>query len=112
MNNDEPIENKINQALDDSVENLSPEIRRSLNRIRIEATEKKASKNYLLRYASVLGVAFAFIIGLQLMPVTQSDQVDLLAEMPQEELEMLDDLEFVYWMAESDSSEANSSDTL
>ncbi len=105
MNNDEPIENKINQALDDSVENLSPEIRRSLNRIRIEATEKKASKNYLLKYAGALGVAFAFVIGLQLMPSTQSGQVDLLAEVPQEELEMLDELEFVYWMSEVETSD-------
>ena len=106
--NDEQLEDQVNQALDNSIENLSPDVRRNLNRIRIDATEGKARPRSFLKYASVLSVAFAVVVGWQLMPSLTDVQDDLFAEVLQEVLqedpEMLDDLEFVYWMAEVETS--------
>ena len=102
--NDEQLEAKVSQALDNSIENLSPDIRRNLNRIRIEATEGKSRPRTFLKYASVLSVAFALVVGWQLMPGSIDVQDDLFAEVLQEDPEMLDELEFVYWMAEVETN--------
>jgi hypothetical protein len=105
---DRQLEDQVTQALDNSIENLSPDIRRNLNRIRIEATEAKARPRSFLKYASVLSVAFALVVGWQLMPgsIDVHDDLfaDLLQEVLQEDPEMLDELEFVYWMVEVETS--------
>jgi len=105
MNNDEQIENQVNQALDGSIENLSPEIRRNLNRIRIEAAENKPHPISFLKYASALSIVFAVVMGWQLISGAPDVQEDLFAEVLQEDFEMLDDLEFVYWMVEAETSD-------
>lgn len=102
---DTQLEDQVTQALDNSIENLSPDIRRNLNRIRIEATEAEARPRSFLKYASVLSVAFALVVGWQLMPGSIDVQDDLFAEVFQEDPEMLDELEFVYWMAEVETSD-------
>ena len=105
MNDDELLENQVNRALDNSIENLSPDVRRNLNRIRIEAAENKTRPSFFLKYASALSVALVVVIGWQLMPGSPDFQEDLFAEVLQEDLEMLDELDFVFWMAEVESSD-------
>lgn len=101
-----PIEEQINRALDNSIEALSPEVRRRLNQARISATEKKFSSPIYWKTASAFSLVFALAVGWQLletpMPIDDTPFADVL----QEDLEMLDDLEFVYWMAEEQQSAA------
>lgn len=113
MTQDKSVENQVNQALDDSVEDLSPELRRRLNQIRINAVEKKSRKIPLWKLATALSVFFAVTLVWQLQPVKQDDFSTLYSELAysevlQEDLDMLNDLEFVYWMAEEVTEESNS----
>ncbi len=97
--NSDPLEREINQALDDSIENLSPEIRRQLNRARITATEKRHSRLFWLPVASAMSVALAVLIGWQLVQKPVPEET-IFAEVLQEDLDMLEELEFAYWIAE------------
>ncbi len=101
---DKSIEEPINRALDTSIENLSPEVRRRLNQARIAATEKNPSPHYYWKTVSALNVFFALAIGWQLLPSPVQIQETSFADVLQEDLEMLDDLEFIYWMAEEEQS--------
>ncbi|TQV75201.1 DUF3619 family protein [Aliikangiella marina] len=109
MNDDSKVETQINQALDDSVENLSPDVRRRLNQIRMRATEQKTSGFPIWKTAGA--VSFAVVMGLvfQLAPNQQEAQNETFAQileddLLQEDLEMLEELEFIYWMAEESDS--------
>jgi len=101
-----PLEGQINQELDNSIENLSPEVRRQLNQARISAIEKKSNSPIYWKTASAFSLVFALVVGWQLLeppiPIDDTPFADVL----QEDLEMLDDLEFVYWMAEEQQSAA------
>jgi hypothetical protein len=93
------LEDTINHALDQSIETLSPEIRRSLNQSRFNATEKKSRRVIWIPLASAMSLAFALIIGWQIsQPPATSETV--FADVLQEDLEMLEDLEFAYWISE------------
>ena len=110
MNSDnQPLENQsieeqVNQALDSSVQELSPEIRRRLNQARISATEKQSQPRYYWKAASAFSLVFALAVGWQLLPPPVPTEETPFADVLQEDLDMLDDLEFVYWMAEEEQS--------
>lgn len=97
------IESSINQSLDQSVENLSPEIRRSLNRIRIKATTKSKPRLVLIPLASALSLSLAVFMGWQLIPQPAAEET-VFAEVLEEDFEMLEELEFVYWISEGAES--------
>ncbi len=101
---DQSIEERINLALDTSVETLSPEVRRRLNQARIKATEKQSRPRYYWKTASAFSLMFALAVGWQLLPPPIQTIETPFADVLQEDLEMLDDLEFVYWMAEEEQS--------
>ena len=102
-NNDE-FEKSINQALDDSIDNLSPEVRRSLNQIRVNATEKKSTRFFLVPLASAFVLIFAVLIGSQQGTEKVIIEETPFAEVLQEDLELIDDLEFIYWINEESES--------
>jgi hypothetical protein len=106
MIDDNQLEKNINEGLDDSIESLSPEIRRCLNQSRINAVEKKAKVSSYFKLASA--ISFTLVIGLSWPFFGQGNQdmVTPFAEILQEDLDILDDLEFVYWMTEEKISAA------
>lgn len=101
--NHDALEKQINQALDSSVENLSPDVRRSLNQMRLSATERKKKLKRLVPLTTSLAVTFAVILGWQLTDKPLIEESPF-AEVLQEDLEMLDDLEFIFWMNEAADS--------
>jgi hypothetical protein len=104
MNDNTPLEDRVNQALDDSVDNLSPEVRRQLNQIRLNAVERKKSRGVYWKTAGAMSFALALTLGWQLWPEQAEPAVELYADVLEEDLDMLDELEFIYWMAEENDS--------
>jgi len=104
MNDSTSIENQVNQSLDESVENLSPEVRRHLNQSRIKALEVKVHSHWRLSPIQKIaaGVSFLLVVSFswQFMSQPVDDAVTPFAAVLDEDLEMLSDLEFVYWLAE------------
>jgi len=104
MKDDRQLEDSVNQALDDSIENLSPDVQRRLNQIRIEATQKQTQAYPLWKTAGAMSFALAMVVSWQFWPANNEVPIDPFAEVLQEDLEMLEELEFVYWMAEEEES--------
>ena len=108
MNDESSIENQVNQALDESITNLSPEVRRSLNQSRIKALEVNAHSNWHLSPIQKLaaGVSFLLVVSIswQFLSSPQEEMITPFAAVLNEDLEMLTDLEFVYWLAEESES--------
>ncbi len=100
LTDDRLFESHINSALDDSVENLSPEIRRKLNQIRIKAAQNKTKSIPLWKTASAFSVLLAVLLSWQMWPDESAMPLTPFADVLEEDLDMLDDLEFVYWMVE------------
>jgi len=100
MTDEHTLENRVNQALDDSVDSLSPELRRQLNQIRMKAIEKKSHKMPLWKMASAFSVLMTVTLAWQFNSQQSDVAITPFAEVLNEDLEMLDDLEFVYWLAE------------
>jgi len=98
------IEEQVNLSLNESIDNLSPEIRRKLNQARMTALENKRYTPFFWKSASAFSFLIAVTLVWQLVPQNIESETNLFAEVLQEDLEMLDDLEFVYWMAEADDS--------
>ncbi|TQV84921.1 DUF3619 family protein [Aliikangiella coralliicola] len=100
MNDNPPVEDQVNQALDDSIENLSPEIRRRLNQARIDAVAQKQKSRPLWKLASAFSFLLAITLGWQFWSAPNEEPMESFAEVYQEDPELLEELEFVYWMAE------------
>jgi hypothetical protein len=105
MQNDHSLEECVNQALDDSVESLSPEIRRALNKGRHEAVERTSTRKIYFRAAGALSFAVMLTFVWQLNYSSNQTPIEVYAEIPEEDLELLDELEFMYWLAEEANSE-------
>lgn len=104
MSDNSDLENRVNQALDDSVDNLSPDIQRQLNRIRIEATQPKKSRLPIWRTAAAFSLMLALVTGWFIVPQSPDMQLEPFADVLEEDLDMLEELEFVYWMSEEAES--------
>ncbi|MCP4273923.1 MAG: hypothetical protein GY781_18525 [Gammaproteobacteria bacterium] len=98
--NDMAVEEEVNQALDDSVENMPMLLRRELKKIRIEATECQSNAFPIWKTATAFSFMFAIALGWQLWPTQKEIPLTPFAEVLEEDLDMINDLEFVYWMAE------------
>jgi len=94
------IEDAVNRNLDASIDNLDPAVRRRLNQARIAAVATRSSPRVSWRFASA--VSFALIVSLSwnFLPPSTAEPEVLLTDVLQEDLEMLDDLEFIVWMSE------------
>jgi len=103
-NSNHSLESQVNEALDSSVDNLSPDIRRQLNQVRIKATETRTNTKLFWKSASAFSLAFALVIVWQFQTPENENIETPFADVLQEDLEMLDDLEFVYWMSEEEPS--------
>jgi len=114
---DKSLENLINNALDESVEELSPDVQRRLTPMRVIASQA-AEKNTAgfgtpWKLATAFTVVIAVSVSWNMWPEIEQnvDLVNLAAaevspfdEVLQEDLEMLDELEFVYWMADENAT--------
>ncbi|WP_196137226.1 hypothetical protein [Aliikangiella sp. G2MR2-5] len=98
------IEQRVCEGLDESVSSLNPDVRRALNQARAKAVEKKGASFPFLKLAG--GVSFAFAVLMVSQFYTQQPEENLtpFAEVLEEDIEMLDDLEFAYWLAEEEES--------
>ncbi len=119
MNDDDNIslESLVNDALDDSIDELSSEVRRRLTPMRIKAAEAKKTRTGFgpsWQIATAFTVVIAVTFSWQFWPVSKDlpsmavAELSPFAEVLEEDLEMLDQLEFVYWMAEENVGESNS----
>lgn len=110
MNNSEKFENKVKAYLDESVEDLSPDITRRLQQARYAAIEKSQTRSIWSFYphAATAVVAIAVIsisINLSQKNMVESvlameDEIELLAS--NDNLELMEDLEFIQWLVESE----------
>ncbi len=110
------LENSVNSALDESIEELSPDVRRRLTMMRTNATQTKERLTWF-DYAASWKTATAFSLVLTVTvswtfwpnqvatPMQEVADLSPFAEVLQEDLEMLNELEFVYWLAEENDSE-------
>ena len=103
-NSDQSIESLVNRSLDASIENISPDIKRRLNQIRMEAIANKRPAFSFFKLAATTSFVLMMFLGWQLQPTGDLTQNNLFADLPTENLEMLDDLEFYYWMSEEAQS--------
>ena len=119
MNQKENWEESINEALDQSIDDLSPSIKNQLAAARAEASSRLSPATPFWRntwhYAAACSLLLSFGLAWFLLPSTL-DQVDnasfgdgsqeiadaQLEEVPDEDFELLNELEFVYWMSEED----------
>jgi len=120
---DKSLENLINHALDESVDELSPDVQRRLTPMRVIASQaaEKTNSGFSTpwRVASAFSVVVAVSLGWQMWPevntelgndtinVAITSEVSPFDEVLEEDLEMLNDLEFVYWMAEENGQESD-----
>lgn len=104
------VEQVAKQALDASVDSLPPEIRRRLNQarhaaIQTKTTQTKSGLTYW-KAASAVSFTLALTLGWQLWPGSDPLPPEPFAEVLDEDLDMLEDLEFVYWVAEAGLEES------
>ncbi len=100
---EESIDQRVNQALDSSIESLSPDVRRRLNQARLATVEPASNKRLaIFGWASALSVALTIVVILAYDQSEQATQttIEPFAEVLDEDPEMLEQLEFVYWMTE------------
>lgn len=101
------LELRANSALESSIENLDPKVRRKLNQARVNALQSKPSR--LPMFKLVGAVSFVLALGFVSLFNTEQETINSTpyAEVLEEDLEMLEDLEFVYWMAEQELEVTN-----
>ena len=104
ISSEDTIDRQVNDALDQSIESLSPEVRRKLNQARIAALEKKSRFIPIWKLASGVGFVFALLLFSQFISLPVEENLTPFAEVLEEDMEMLEELEFVYWMTEEESS--------
>ncbi len=98
---DDDIDKRVNQALDTSIENLTPDVRRRLNQARL-ATADSTHRPFtpVLRWAGAVSIALAVFVIVSIDNKPEQISIEPFAEVLQEDPEMLEELEFVYWMTE------------
>lgn len=94
------IEEQVNQALDDSVENLSPDVRRKLNQIRMQALQPKRSLSPFWKLSGAVSFVLMLALALQFNRVEKDEPITFFSAVLEEDPEMLNELEFIYWLAE------------
>ena len=103
---DKALLNKVTNALDQSIETLSPSLQQELARRRQAALfgDKKATNRW---WIPAMAFSSAFFAMVMLNNQEQPEQFFVLEqanvmEISSEDPEMLSDLEFVYWLSQQD----------
>lgn len=111
-NHQDPFLEKAKQALDESADHLPPETQDKLNQIRREALNEADAKSrsaYWAWWAPGGGLAAAMLVAaVWLMnpdapPPQPIDDMELLTS--EEDMELMEDIEFVAWMMEQEMPE-------
>ena len=113
MNNSNDFENKTNSLLDQSVDDISPDVARRLQQARYAALEKAKSRRSLwLFYPHAIAATLVIsIVSASLLlnfddnvlnntDVAMEEDIEMLTS--SEGLDLLEDLEFMQWLAESE----------
>lgn len=112
MNNSDKFENKAKRMLDESLDDLSPDITRRLQQARYEALEKAKPSSSWSFYPRAISAVFAVaVISVTLMfsfdenklnhtELAMEEDIEVLTA--NESLDLMEDLEFMLWLAESE----------
>ncbi len=100
MSNKQSIEPVVNDNLDASIENLHPDVRRRLNQARIKAVESRGKPQMNWRLTGALSFALVLALSWNFIPEPSLEVEPLLTEVLEEDLDMLEDLDFIVWMSE------------
>ena len=106
------FENKVKAYLDDSLDELSPDITRRLQQARYAALEKAKPRSLWSFFPQTATVAVAIaVVSLSLnFNFNQNETIDTMIAMETEmemltsndNLELMEDLEFIQWLVESE----------
>ncbi|PHS18608.1 MAG: hypothetical protein COA86_07930 [Kangiella sp.] len=116
-NDDSQVEKRVNDALDSSIEDLHPDIRRKLNQARIKALQSTTAMPFFKKPVWKIAGAVGFVITLSFITISNkqelSERSNTIAEnsgtekpmifensLSNEEIILLENLEFALWMAE------------
>ena len=111
MNDPENIEQHAKKVLDESVNDLSPDITRRLQQARYAAIEKAKARSVWSFYPQAITTLFAVaVVSMSLwfsmgepdmteIALTMETEIEMLTS--NETLELMEDLEFIQWLAES-----------
>lgn len=112
MNKSDKFEDKAKSLLDESVDDLSPDISRRLQQARYAALEKAQPRSFWSFYPQTIAAMFVVaVISASLILNFNEDKLintDLAMEADiemltaSEGLDLLEDLEFMQWLAESE----------
>lgn len=94
------VEARVNRALSDSVQSLSPEVRRRLNQARLACESPKPKRYSLFKWSAATSLVVAIAIITTLPKPESEPSIEPFAEVLEEDFQMLEDLEFIYWIAE------------
>lgn len=115
--NEQDLHQHANKALDESTQTLSPDVQRQLNEARQKAilsrdADQTVSSNWISRpafgFATAASVCLAIILSLPNeqeidSPLAVNQHLDdllLLSQLDNTDLEIVEDLEFAYWLSE------------
>lgn len=112
MNKSEEFEKKAKAVLDESLDDLSPDICRRLQQARYAALEKAKPRSFWSFYPQAISVMFAVtIISVSLLFNFDENEInntelameaDIEMLTANESLDLMEDLEFMQWLAESE----------
>lgn len=116
-NSDSQVEKRVTDALDSSIEELHPDIRRKLNQARIKALQSTTAMPFFKKPVWKVAGAISFVITLSIISLSNNQELDVLDNsvavnsvveksiifedsLTDEEIVLLENLEFALWMAE------------
>ena len=112
MNNQEEFEGKAKNLLDQSLDDLSPEITRRLQQARYQALEKAKARSAWSFYPQAISAVFAvaaisvlLLISFDENNLNQTElamEADIEVLTANESLDLMEDLEFMQWLLESE----------
>ena len=112
MNKPDNFENKAKSLLDESLDDISPDISRRLQQARYAALEKAKPRSFWSFYPQALTALFAVAVVSgslifnfnedNLINTDLATETDIEMLTSNEGLELMEDLEFMQWLAESD----------
>ncbi len=112
MNKPDKFEKNIKSMLDESTDDLSPEISRRLQQARYAALEKAKPRSIWIFYPQAMTAMFAIaVISLSLLfnfndselsntELAMESDIEMLTA--NESLDLMEDLEFIQWLVESE----------
>jgi hypothetical protein len=106
-NDNSQLENRVNNALDSSIDDLHPDIRRKLNQARIKALRPQAAIPFFKKSAWKMAGAISFVLTLTIIAMTDNHDIEQIKNtivfedsLTNEDINLLENLEFALWIAE------------